>query len=114
MDKDKAYILHIRDAIEAIERYTENIDFKMLENDVMRQDAIVREFEILGEAAKNVSAKMRNAYNEVPWQKMSDMRNKLTHEYFDVDLDVVWKTIRDDLPELKKQIQKIIKESQYS
>jgi len=70
-------------------------------------DAVVRNLEIIGEAAKNLSKETKSQYPEIPWREMADMRNKLIHEYFGVDLDIVWKTIKYRLPEVKKNLRKI-------
>ena len=71
-------------------------------------DAVVREIEIIGEAVNNISDKLRKAHPGVQWNLMVGMRNFLIHEYFEVDLEVVWDTVKNSLPELKEQIQKII------
>ncbi len=109
MKRDSVYIYHIRDAIKNLESYTRGLTFKKLSDSILIQDAVVRKFEIIGEAAKNVSEKFKSQHSKMPWREMSDMRNKLVHEYFDVDIEVVWKTIQDDLPKLKKQIDKAVK-----
>ena len=70
-------------------------------------DAVVRNFEIIGEAAKNVPSKMKSLHKEIPWKEMSGMRNKMIHEYFGIDLKIVWKTIEHSLPGLKKAIRLI-------
>ncbi len=110
MDKNPEIFLgHIIAAIEAIERYTCDInknDFKF--NDE-KQNAVIRQFEIIGEAAKNIPAKFRKSYSNIPWSDIRGMRNKLIHEYFGVDLNSVWKTTKDDLPVLKNQIAEILK-----
>jgi len=70
----------------------------------MLTDAIIRNMEIIGEASKHLSSDMRKKYKDIPWQMMVSMRNKMTHEYFGVDIKILWKTIKDDLPPLKKQL----------
>ena len=71
-------------------------------------DAVVRNLEIIGEAAKHVSKTIRERNKDIPWSEMVSMRNKVTHEYFGVDMEILWKTITEDLPELKKKIKKLI------
>ena len=75
----------------------------------MAHDAVVRQIEIIGEAARNVSDEFQEKHSAIPWLKMIGIRNKIIHEYFNVNYAIVWDTIRDDLPNLKKAIRKIIK-----
>lgn len=74
----------------------------------MMQDAVVRQFEIIGEAVGRLSEKIKEENSELPWKDIADMRNKLIHEYFGIDLAVVWKTIEVDLPILKDSVIKIL------
>jgi uncharacterized protein with HEPN domain len=74
----------------------------------MAHDAVVRQIEIIGEAARNVSDEFQNKYPKLPWAKMIGIRNKITHEYFNVNYAIVWDTVKDDLPLLKKSIKKIL------
>ena len=70
--------------------------------------SLVKELEIIGEAASKVSAEIRTQYNAIPWQDISGMRNRLIHAYLDIDLDVVWTTVTRDLPLLKAELEKIL------
>lgn len=72
------------------------------------QDAVVRRIEIIGEAVRNLPNDFKESNPKTPWLDIADMRNKLIHEYFDVDLELVWEVIKKDLPELKKQIENLI------
>jgi uncharacterized protein with HEPN domain len=74
----------------------------------MAHDAVVRQIEIIGEAARNVSAEFQEKYPKLPWAKMIGIRNKVIHEYFNVNYSVVWDTINEDLPLLKRSIKKIL------
>ena len=74
----------------------------------MLQLSLVRLLEIIGEAAKGLSPEFRSAHATIPWRKMSGMRDRLIHAYFDVNLDVVWETVRCDLPQLVEALEKII------
>ena len=74
------------------------------------QDAIVRKLEIIGEAANNISDKFKARFPDVPWRDIIDMRNRLIHGYFGVDLNIVWQVITKDIPPLHKQIKDILKE----
>ena len=74
----------------------------------MRCSAVISEFEIIGEAADKLSEELKGGYPEIPWQDVKDFRSLLAHEYFGVDLEIVWNTIRDDLPKLMDAVQKIV------
>lgn len=101
MEKDDIYVKHILDAIRSIEQYTNNLDYKSFTENKMVQDAVIRELEIIGEAVKNLSENFKLKHPETPWQIIADTRNKLIHEYFGVDMEIVWQTIKEDLPKLK-------------
>ncbi|TRZ69098.1 MAG: DUF86 domain-containing protein [Comamonadaceae bacterium] len=101
------YLKHILTAIERIDRYTENIDEPGFLNSELVQDAVIRNIEIIGEAANNiqqVDAAFAAAHAEIPWQVMYAMRNRLSHGYDKVDFEMVWKTISNDLPDLYKRV----------
>ena len=95
-----AYLRHIAEAIEKVEKYTKGGRRKFVE-DTMIQDSVIRNLEIIGEAAKNLPAELRKSYPKVPWRSNMGMRNVLVHEYFGVDLDIVWKVVTQRLPILK-------------
>lgn len=109
--KERDYILFLEDilnAIEKIERYTKNLTFeKLCEND-MAIDAIVRNLEIIGEASKNVPEKIKRKYPFVEWKEAIGFRNVLIHDYFGIDLEAVWDTIKNNLPSLKNNIMKAL------
>ena len=101
------YLQHILTAMERIDRYTENIDELGFLNSELVQDAVIRNIEIIGEAANNiqqVDAAFAAAHAEIPWQVMYAMRNRLSHGYDKVDFEMVWKTISNDLPDLYKRV----------
>lgn len=108
MGNNQAYLSHILDAIGKIEQYLAGKGHENLFQDDMLLDAVVRELEIIGEAANNVSAEFCKQHPSVPWQSMTGMRNRLIHEYFGVDRKVVWDTCKGDLPPLKKLIASIL------
>ena len=87
-------------------------DFEGLVKNRMVKDAIIRELEIIGEAAKNVSQDFREKYKEIPWKDMAGMRDKLIHEYFGVDINIVWKVITKELPALKEKIEEVLQHGQ--
>ena len=107
MKDDSVYIEHILTAISKIENFVYGISKDEFEKSVLIQDAVIRNFEIIGEATKKISRSFTQAHPEVPWQDMAGMRDKLIHDYIDVDMDVVWKTIEIDLPLLKELISNV-------
>jgi len=105
---DRLLVEDMLSAIKQIERYIEGVSFEDLCHDRMRQDAVVRQLEIIGEAARLLSEEFRNQYPHIPWQDIIGMRHKLTHDYFEVDLRIVWDTVQFDLPQLKVWLQEIL------
>lgn len=106
----KLYLEDIKDSIRKIENYTRNLSFDKFKKDTLTIDAVVRNLTIIGEAAKNIPKEIKSKYPEVVWSEAIGMRNKVTHEYFGIDEDILWKTIKEDLPVFKKQIAKILRE----
>jgi len=105
--------LYFGDIIEAISKiltYTTGKGFKSFSSDGMTIDAVVRNFEILGEAAKHISPALKDKYPDIPWQEMTAMRNKVIHEYFGVDVEIIWETVNNILPELLKVLKKTCKQ----
>ncbi len=110
MKSDEPYLKHILDAIESIEIYTKDVersDFLDKNKDKKTKDAVIRQFEIIGEAVGRLSDRIKSKHPDLPWRRISNMRNKLIHEYFAVNMAIVWKTIEDDLPILKQTIKSI-------
>lgn len=104
------FLQHILDSINHIQDYTKNITLEDFKRDIEKQDAVVRRLEIIGEASNNVTEKIKRDNPELPWREMKAMRNFVLHEYFGIDYDDVWKSVKSNLPPLKKQIKKLIKE----
>lgn len=105
----KLFFADILEAIENIERYTLEMGYEDFQADKKTIDAVVRNLEIIGEAVKNITEKNKKAYPEVDWKGIAGMRDKLTHGYFGVDTKVVWETTQQRIPELKTQVQRILK-----
>ena len=104
---DHVYLEHILVSIRKIEDFLTGITKFEFDRSVLIQDAVIRNIEIIGEATKKISKQFTQSHPEIPWQDMAGMRDKLIHDYLDVDLEVVWKTVESDLPFLKELIQKI-------
>lgn len=105
--ESELYLQDILISIQRIEEYTKGLSSKDFEADWKTVDAVVRNLEIIGEAAKNMPEEIIEKYPEIPWNSMVSMRNKVIHEYFGVDVEILWKTIYEDLPLLKEEIGKI-------
>lgn len=104
------YLGHILAAIERIERHTAHVDEQGFLKSELIQDAVIRNIEVIGEAANNIQradAAFAAAHGEIPWQVMYAMRNRLSHGYDNVDFAMVWKTIRSDLPELYQLVKAV-------
>ena len=110
MKKDPLiFIEHILESIKNIEDFMQGVSKSYFLNNKEKQSAVIREIEIIGEAAKNIPASFRRKNANIPWKDIAGMRDKLMHHYFGVDLETVWKVVKEDLIELKKNIQQIKK-----
>lgn len=103
------YIEDILESIDKIEEYVSEIKEEDFYRNTQLQDSILRRLEIIGEATKNIPSDFRNKYSLIPWKRMAGMRDVLIHEYFGVNLKRVWRVVNKDLPRLKKEILKTIK-----
>jgi len=104
------FLEYILESINNIESFSNKLSKEKFLKTRLKQSAIIREFEIVGEAVKNIDEAFRKKYPEIEWKKIAGLRDKLTHHYFGVNLERVWIIIKDDLPILKKEIEKILKE----
>jgi len=100
----KIFVSHILESIREINKYTEGLSAAEFLKSTLVQDASIRRLEIIGEAVKKIPAATRASAKDVPWKQIAGLRDLLIHEYFGVDLKLVWKVIQKDLPELKKNM----------
>lgn len=107
MREDRVRLQDVLEAIEKIERYA-NQGRQVFDNDEMLQVWVVYHLQILGEAIRQVSPAVQAQYPQVPWSQIIGMRNILVHDYFGIDLDIVWAVVERDLPRLKPQIKTIL------
>ncbi len=100
----------ILDALERIQQYTDGLNLQKFESDQRTIDAVVRNLEIIGEAARHIPEPLVQEYPLIPWKYMRDMRNLLIHEYFGIHTGIIWETITNDLPPLQSQLESIKKD----
>jgi len=101
------FIDDILNSIKNIEEFAKNLDKEMFFKDNLRQSAIIRQLEIIGEAVKNIPSSFKEKYSTIPWKEMSGLRDILSHAYFGVNIDKIWNVVKIDLPNLKKEISKM-------
>lgn len=102
------FLQDIQNSVAKIFKYTTNIDYQEFISNDMLKDAVERNFEIIGEAVKNLSEDFKNQYPNIPFKQVAGMRDKLIHDYFGVDYEIVWKTIKDKLPQFNTDIINLI------
>lgn len=102
------YLQDMLDSIAAIEEFIEGISINNFKQDKKTVFAVIRAIEIIGEAAKNIPESFRSKYSNVPWRAIAGRHDKLIHQYFGVDIDVLWKTTQQDVPQLKALIIRVI------
>jgi len=110
-DRDiKLYLKDILKAMEAIEKFVKDMNFEEFRNNDLVSSAVIRKFEIIGEATRNIPQTIRKKYQDIPWKTMVGFRDKLIHFYFGIRYDIVWETIKSKLPELKEKIKKVFED----
>jgi len=104
------FLQDIIEAIEDIECFTKQVDFEEFSKNKEKIYAVQKAIELMGEAVKNIPDSIRDKYSYIPWRNIAGMRDKLSHQYWKVDLEVIWKVVEDNLPELKVMIIQVIQD----
>ena len=102
------FIEDILDAIRKIEMYVAKLSFEEFSNNSMAIDAIIRNFEVIGEASKNIPKRIKEKYPNVEWKEATGFRNVLIHNYFGIDVESVWDTLNNNIPILKKHVEEVL------
>lgn len=111
MSRDfRVYLEDIIEAVTKIESYMHEVPFATFQQDLMRIDAVLRNLGIIGEATKKIPASLKKKYPDVEWRKIAGLRDILVHEYFGVQLELVWDVVQTKLPRLKEQVSRILQE----
>ena len=110
--KKRSAVIFLEDilqAIKKIEKYTNGLNCERFRSDEKSVDAVIRNLEIIGEASKNITSELKNKFPQIPWKKMMGLRNIVAHEYFSIDLNIIWEIASKNLPEVKPRIERILK-----
>lgn len=105
---DKEFLSDILEAVHRSRSYTAGMPCEVFLEDIETQDAVVRNLEVIGEAAKNLSAEIRGEHSTVPWQSMAGVRDRLIRRYFGISLDVVWEIVNSELDTVASQVEQIV------
>jgi uncharacterized protein with HEPN domain len=114
---NRDYNLYLEDMLTSmlrIEEYIGDMEFRKFKMNYMVVDAIIRNFEIIGEASKNVPAGIKNKYPEIPWKKMYGLRNLIAHEYFGIDYEMIWEISKNNLPQNSLDLREIIEKEKHT
>lgn len=110
MNRDyKLFLKDIIASMDAIEKFVEGMELDDLIKDDKTSSAVIRKFEIIGEAARNIPDWIKEKYPQIPWKRMVGMRDRLIHSYFGIDYKLVWDAIKIEIPKIKPELQKILK-----
>jgi uncharacterized protein with HEPN domain len=111
MREYKLYLVDIISAMDSIESFVEGLSFEEFQRDDKTASAVIRKFEIIGEASRNIPEEIKKKHPEVSWKEMAGMRDRLIHAYFGVDYNLVWITIKNRLPIAKQMIRNVLAET---
>lgn len=104
----KMFVRDIWDSINKVEQFVEGLSFEDFVNDDKTVSAVIRKLEIIGEATKNIPSSTKQKYPQLNWRGMAGMRDKLIHNYFGVDFEILWKVIKEDIPNIKPLVKQIL------
>ena len=104
------YVLDILSSIDEVIEFVEGLDFGGFVKDRKTVNAVIRSLEVMGEAVKKIPVEVRDRYPNIPWKHIAGMRDKLIHEYHGVDLEIVWKVIKEEIPPLKPAFERVLRD----
>ncbi len=107
---DHVYVRHILDAVDKIRMYVADYSQSTFLESTLIQDGVIRQMEIMGEASRRISPDTRMQHPDIPWREMAAMRNKLIHDYFGIDLQLVWTTVQEELPKVRASLVRVLKD----
>lgn len=111
MDKDASVFLgHILESMTALESHIQGLTYEQFTHDIKTQDAVIRRFEVIGEAVKNIPDSIKIAHPEIQWKQIAGLRDMLIHQYFGIDLQLVWRALTEKIPDTRRAIT-LIKQS---